>query len=220
MRRAWRGSRAQDPAYDYLRTEILSRRFVSGRLLKEQLAKNVHMSSLREALLRLELEGLVIVRPRRGYVVSSLDRNEIEDMFECRALLEAGAGRLAAKRRTEWDVDDLAILLTNVERVAGEKPLDILKYQSANMAFHDRLFNTSGRKQLCKTIRLLRDNTERFIRISVSIAPSLEPALAEHRAILSAFEQGNVDETDRLCKLHCQQAAARLILNLDTHVGS
>lgn len=208
-------------AYRYLREEILSRRLDFGALLRqEQIADDLNMSRLpvREALMRLDVEGLITLRPRRGYVVSSLDREDIEDIFDTRALLEERAGFLATKRRTASDITEVSALMVSIEQLARNTPVDSAAYGTQNQAFHDRLFVTSGRQQLCRTLAMLRDHVERYTRVSVSVAPNLEAAIAEHRAIFASFAEGNAKETARQCRAHCEQTCARLLANLDEYV--
>ncbi len=87
-----------------------------------------------------------------------------------------------------------------------------------NEAFHHRLFVTSGRKLLCKTLTMLRDNVERYVRISVSMAPNLDAAIADHRAIFAAFAEGDAEKTARLCRAHCERTCAQLLTNLNEYV--
>jgi DNA-binding GntR family transcriptional regulator len=207
-------------AYAYLREEILSRNVDFGTALRqEQIAEDLKMSRLpvREAMMRLEVEGLVTLRPRRGYVVSSLDRQEIEDIFETRALLEEHAGYVATSRRNHQDIAELSTLLVELEQVSSQERVDTSEYGARNQAFHDRLFAASRRKQLCRIMSILRDNVERYVRISVAVAPHLQEASAEHRAIFAAFAEGHADEVARLCRQHCERTCRRLLDNLSDH---
>jgi DNA-binding GntR family transcriptional regulator len=210
-------------AYRYLREEILSRRLDFGvSLRQEQIADDLKMSRLpvREALMRLEVEGLIVLRPRRGYIVSSLDRDDIEEIFDTRAILEERAGFLATKKRTASDIAEVSALMLSIEQIAQKTPVDTTAYGIQNEAFHHRLFVTSGRKLLCKTLTMLRDNVERYVRISVSMAPNLDDAIADHRAIFAAFAEGDADKTARLCRAHCERTCAQLLANLNEYVKS
>src|SRR5688500_15689005 len=90
-----------DLAYDHLRDAILTGEFKDGAdLPQEEIAARLGVSRLpvREALRRLDAEGLVVLRPRRGYVVASLDPEEIEDVLDLQAHLESLAGHAATRR--------------------------------------------------------------------------------------------------------------------------
>src|SRR3546814_6140354 len=93
-----------DLAYRVLREAILGSTVRPGQPLRqEDIAQQLGISRLpvREALRRLEVEGLVVLRPCRGYVVDSVGRGEFEDVFDLRAMLEEKAGLLATKARRQ-----------------------------------------------------------------------------------------------------------------------
>ena len=93
-----------DVAYEHLRSAILDGSLPAGSALRqEEIAARLGISRLpiREALRRLDSEGLVALRPRRGYVVASLDRAEIDDVLELLATLEASAGHSATLKKTD-----------------------------------------------------------------------------------------------------------------------
>ena len=109
-----------DIVYDHLREEILSGRIGPGEPIRqEHLAARLGVSRapVREALKALEGEGLIIFRPRRGYLVTALDPDEIEEIFEIRALLEERGGTLAAKFRTQEDIEAVGDLLEQMEAI-------------------------------------------------------------------------------------------------------
>ncbi|MET3304462.1 GntR family transcriptional regulator [Bradyrhizobium diazoefficiens] len=93
--------------YERLRIDILEGVLRPGQLLRqEELSKRFDVSRvpLREAMTRLVADGLIVLRPRRGYAVSSLRRSEILEIFELRAVVEEHAGMLAARARTRDDI--------------------------------------------------------------------------------------------------------------------
>src|ERR1700758_3320099 len=93
--------------YSRLRDGILTGTFPPGSVLRqEELSPRFGASRvpLREAMTRLEVEGLVVLRPRRGYAVLSLDRSEIQEIFELRAAVEEHLASVAAQSRTDNDI--------------------------------------------------------------------------------------------------------------------
>ena len=99
---------AQQAAHARLREMIFSGALQAGQALRqEDIARQLGLSRLpvREALNRLATEGLVELKPRRGFFVVSLKRDEIEDIFDMRAMLEARAGQVAAEQTTTEDAD-------------------------------------------------------------------------------------------------------------------
>src|SRR3954447_676429 len=158
--------------HDHLRATILSGSLAPGDALRqEQIASELGVSRapVREALMWLEKEGLILLRPRRGFVVASLDCDEIQDIFEIREMLEGYAGYLAAQQRTEEDVAALAELVESMAKITSSDPAAIAQWASLNRAFHARLFDASGRKHLCRMTFLLRDSVERYVRLDGAI---------------------------------------------------
>src|SRR5580692_8644899 len=93
--------------YRSVRDAILNGVFTPGQMLRQdEMATRlgVSRSPLREALPRLEAEGIVVLHPRRGYAVASLDLHEIAEAFDLRALLETELSRRSIARRTDADI--------------------------------------------------------------------------------------------------------------------
>jgi DNA-binding GntR family transcriptional regulator len=204
-------------AYRQVRDAILSGAFAAGHALgQEEIALQIGTSRvpLREALKRLEAEGLVIHRPRRGYVVTSLDPDEITDIFDIRMMLEERAGYLATLRATPDDVQELRERLYAMDGIPTTGPDEILRFVEANRAFHDRLYVGSGRPQLCRLMAVLRTNVERYIRIGTLVAGDQARVKDEHFQIFDAFRRGNAQEVGRLCREHCAATRDRLLARL------
>jgi DNA-binding GntR family transcriptional regulator len=203
-----------DIAYAKLRESILTSKLEAGTPLRqEDLASAMGISRLpiREALTRLEADGLVVQRPRRGYIVASLDPSDIEDIFDIRAILEERAGYLATKHRTEADIAAVARILRRMEKLTGK---DVHAFADENHTFHARLFESSGRRQLCRMLIALNTSVDRYVRVSALVAKSLERAKADHRRIFEAFRQGNAESVARLSRAHCKGVATELLGNL------
>jgi DNA-binding GntR family transcriptional regulator len=206
-----------DIAYRWLRDAILGAAFESGHPLRqEELAHTLGISRipLREALKQLEADGLVTQRPRRGYVVASLDPEEIADIFDIRMMLEERAGYLATLKRTEQDIAAVETLLAAMDGAAIRTPADIDGFAARNREFHSRLFAASGRRQLCHLMIVLRNNVERYIRVGMVVAGDMRRAHDDHRSIVEAFRRGDAEEVGRLCREHCRSTCERLLLGL------
>lgn len=204
-------------AYAHLRRGILTGRYEEGTPLRqEDLASQLGISRLpvREALGRLEAEGLVLQRPRRGYIVASLAPDEIEDIFDIRAMLEERAGFLATLRRTQKDVAEVEALANDMDSLVIRGAADIDLFAQRNYAFHARLFEASGRPQLCRTMIVLRNSVERYIRVSARVADNLDRAKAEHHQIVDAFRRGDAETVGRLSRQHCESVCANLLARL------
>ncbi len=207
-----------DVAYSELREAILSCRLPPGSVLRQDLiSRQLGTSRLpvREALRRLEVEGLVVLRPRRGYVVAAINRSEIIDVFDVRAVLEGRAGYLATTLRTSDDIAAVRDLLEKAENALEQINVDPGLFSRLNGAFHDRLFAPAQRAHLDRMLRVIRAAGERYTRMSVGMSEDLGPSAVEHRQIFNAYEAGNAHEVSRLCSEHCTTTAARLLANLE-----
>jgi DNA-binding GntR family transcriptional regulator len=204
-------------AYERVRAAILSGAVAAGAPLGQvELANRIGTSRvpLREALQRLEAEGLVVLRPRRGYIVTSLDRDEITDIFDIRMMLEERAGYVATLRATSEDIADVEALLRAMDGLAVTYADEAARFAEHNRAFHDRLYAGSARRQLCRLMGVLRTNVERFIRIGALIAGDMRRVNDEHHRIFEAFRARNARLVGRLCREHCEATRDRLLARL------
>lgn len=200
-----------------VREAILSGRFPPGEALRqENLAKEFDASRVpvREALNRLEAEGLVVLRPRRGYVVASLDLDEVIEIFQLRMMLEEHAGFVATEKRTQDDVADLRKILDSLEETHIKNATDIATWASYNHQFHTRLFESSRRRHVCNVTNMLRDKVERYVRVEVAMTGELHRAQAQHREIFKAFAAGDAARVGLLSRQHCESTAERLVAGL------
>ena len=203
--------------YLALREAILTGRFRPGEALRqESLAKSFDASRVpvREALNRLEAEGLAALRPHRGFIVATLDLDEVIEIFELRMILEEHAGFVATERRTQADVAEIGRILAKLEKVKIDKPGNIAKWAAHNREFHARLFLSSRRSHLCGVTNTLRDKVERYVRVEVAMTGHLDRAQMEHRKIFKAFSDGDAARVGRLSREHCESTADRLIAAL------
>jgi len=197
--------------YEYLREEILAERLRSGTELQEAaVARELGVSRgpIREAIGRLEAEGLVTVRPRRGAVVRSLSRGEFLELYQVREALEAAAVRLAVPRLGPDGLAELRGLTDEMAACAQAERLD--EYFEANARFHDAIFAASGNRRLREMYRQLVGQMGRYRTRSVSLRGNLQRSVLEHRAVLRAAAAGNADEAARLLAEHIRVPQLRL----------
>ena len=206
-----------DLAYAHLQAEILSGALAPGAPLRqEEIAARLAISRLpvREALARLETDGLAVLRPRRGYIVTDLDPDEIADLCDIRAMLEERAGFLATERRTGEDVAALRAILQEIDALDAAGGIGLAAFAERNLAFHERLFAPCGRPRLIRLMATLRGAIDRYARLTAAVAGSLGQAQPEHWQILAAYQAGDAAEVARLCRRHVEGTAERLVAAL------
>lgn len=197
-------------AYRYLRERILSGEFeVGAPLRQEDIAKRLGISRLpvREALSQLDAEGLAVLRPRRGYVVTSLSEDDIDDIFDVQGLLEAHAVYQATLNRTDKDTARLNALLSHLDKLTRKDPFDVISYGRAVTQFHSHLTDAARRPYLSRQIQNSRNILERYVRLA---SDDREESHHEHHAIMKAYSAGDAAACAELCRAHVENARHRL----------
>jgi len=203
-----------DLVYRDLWNAIVSGRIATGTPLRQQeiaLRMGISRLPVREALRRLEGEGLAVLRPRRGYAANTLDRNDIHDLFEIQAMLEERAGSLAALNRTPDDLNGIETSLAHIDGLLTVSSFDVVEYGHAVTAFHMRFIAAAHRPYLVRVAQKSRCLLERYVRLA---ADDHCKSKLEHCAMVRALRLGDAKATGRLCRNHIEAAQTRLDLIL------
>jgi DNA-binding GntR family transcriptional regulator len=206
-----------DIVYQKLRTDILRGDLKPGQLLRqEELARRYSVSRvpLREAMSRLEADGLVVLRPRRGYAVTSLDPHEIVEVFELRMVVEEHAGFIAARARTETDVVEVGLLLKEMEKLDPRSPTYLSDWAQLNNAFHARLIGSSRRQRLTRIASTLQDTVEPCVVLEAGMTGDVAAANREHREIFEALRAGDAQSLGELSRRHVEDTFRRLLAGM------
>jgi DNA-binding GntR family transcriptional regulator len=193
---------------DRLRHDILRGGLEPGLPLRQdEIAARCGVSKIpvREALLQLVAEGLVVLQPNRGFTVAGLQPQEAEEILEIRAVLECQAMRDAMPKMTDADVGRAAVILDQAEATDA---LD--RWSDLNWEFHATLYAPAKRKRLLDLIRQVSNPTDRYIRVLISNANYRGRAEREHRAILSACDVRNAEAAVALLDQHIRQTGVLL----------
>ena len=206
-------------AYQLLRHDILSNVFEPGTILRqEEVAARYQVSRvpLREAMTRLVSEGMLMLRPQRGYAVMSLEASDIVEIFELRAVIEEHAGYVAARARTADDIKTLDRMMTDMEQLDRKSSTFVDAWSRANYSFHSILIGSSRRVRLARTAAALRDSVEPYIRVESRLTGDMTHAEREHREIGQAFKAGDAKALAVLCRKHVEHTAERLLTQIRT----
>ncbi len=191
---------AQDLVLGSMREAILTAALPPGtRLRQEKLAELFGTSRIpvREALRALEYEGLVTSMPRRGFTVTELDADDIEEVYDLRILLESHAVRLAVPLITDEDLQVLEDLYARmVAAASGDEQL------AARERFYSRLYSITGRPRLVAQISRLRQEIARSLRW-----PTLQHAPEHHERFLEAIRAGDADGAAAQLASHYRRVA-------------
>jgi DNA-binding GntR family transcriptional regulator len=201
-------------AYETLKDEILSNRLRPGDPLPiDSYIRKLGLSRtpLREAVLRLEREGLVEIRPRMGTFVSHLNLQEIKETYQVRSSLEGLAARLSAARINLERVTEVEQQLKQFKLDGTE---DYTQISEAGQQLHSLIIESCGNQMLISLIQSLQDRFRRFRTLSLDIPEKIITSHREHLQILQALKDKNAELAERLVREHFDQAATSLLSNL------
>ncbi|HHX22609.1 MAG: GntR family transcriptional regulator [Tepidanaerobacteraceae bacterium] len=176
------------------------------RLMEVQLAEEMGVSRtpVREAIRKLELEGLVVMVPRKGAYVAGLTLKDAANVFEIRGSLEGLAAALAAERITEEEINDLDRVLEDIAK-AGEKG-DVDTIIKKDMEFHQKLFSATRNERLAQIISNLKEQIDRFRIKSFTNPKRLKSVILEHKKILDAIKNGDAENAEKLARDHIYES--------------
>lgn len=212
----------RDEVYKRLRHRILGREYPPGfrfdlPALEAQLG--VSRTPIKEALHRLEAEGLVEIRPRRGTYVISIDPDDLADSFDVRCLLELHAASLALRRASDDEVAQLAGLAAEMKRLIDSHDYQTVvnDYIRLDHRFHTLLVQLSGSRRLINLYRHVDVHVQiARVRQQFTRADSLQTE-DEHQAILDAFARRDTRALAKAVRSHIDRSKARMLKVLETN---
>ncbi|QDJ08468.1 Transcriptional regulator, GntR family [Roseomonas mucosa] len=196
-------------AYVRLRDAIVEGSLAAGSKLSERrlaAALGISAQPVREALRRLEGEGLVETRPKSGTFVSALDSDRLAEMGRIRAALEGAAASLAARRVGPADLRVLEQRLGAIRAATDQG--DRAALAGANDAFHTALHRITGNAFLIRSLQALRAYFHVGSRRVLAGEAEIRLALEEHLAILDAIAAGEAEQAERLMRAHALRSLA------------
>lgn len=179
-----------ESVYAMLRKEILTCALAPGTEISEaELADRFKMSKtpVREALANLRAEGLVRSFPRRGYQIVPVTFGDMNELFDLRTILEAGAAELACKRITEPEIENLR-KLADIAYDQSEPP-SLENFIKANRDFHFAIARASGNERLFQLLAKQIDELERFFYLGARLRDVSTETQADHRQIVEVLSK-------------------------------
>jgi len=202
-----------DEAYEHLKEEILDNRMPPGfQALEQELAQRLNMSRtpVREALIRLQEEGLVKVVPRRGMRVLPLSPTDMQEIYEVLTCIEAEATAMLAKRRpNKKELSKLVRATRDMEKAL--KNDDLEAWAQADNRYHRELVRLCGNKRLATIANTLMDQAHRVRMFTLRLREKPFRSTQEHRDQVAAFLDGNPDRVRKIYREHRERAATELI---------
>ena len=189
---------------EQLRRDILDGTYAAGEQLRQDaLAASFQVSRIpvREALFQLEAEGLVLIEPHKGAIVSAFSLEEINDVFDLRVLLEPRLLAQSAPLLSAADFADIAAL--DAEFNAAIAQQNVAQWGQLNARFHLALYRQARQPRTLAIVTSLLQTSDRFTRLQMNRAPALARAESEHRKLFRLCQDGKLVQA-------CEHLAAHI----------
>ena len=200
---------ASDVIFDALRAAIITGSMQDGELLRQDsIAKmfNVSRIPVREAISRLEQQGLVSTQRYRGAMVASLSITEIQEIFEFRALVESEMVRLSIA-----NISSGTLILATKYCEAFSTETNSAKWGALNRDFHYSLYGDCQRPYYLEVVNAALDRIDRYLRAQLLLTDGMDRARREHQGILQAYINRDVERGVELISQHILGAGQSLI---------
>jgi DNA-binding GntR family transcriptional regulator len=202
------GRLLRETVYHQLRADMISCRLAPGTEIREgELAARFDMSKspVRDALMRLEREGLVITLPRQGYRVAPVSLSDVLDMFHLRAALERACIERIVRHGSDAQLQSLDVFRRFVPGAWDGG------FVAFNRAFHRRISELGANARMRDQLNDLIDQMERAVQVSVANIRTGDPQVLveEHAEIIDALQQRSVRKAQRLAEQHIVAAGKR-----------
>jgi len=190
--------------YNELKKRIVLLDYEPGQVLREkELIEEfgVSRTPVREALIRLEVEGLVRIFPNLGTIVSEVSFQQLKDIIEIRQYLVRLTGQLAAARCTREDLDEMRSLVAEMKNQHG----NIKEMMRLDSSLHDLINQATKNDMLVKILGMLRDQAVRIWTFSPSDDQYFDKVALEFDELINALENRNEEESARLLEKHTRR---------------
>lgn len=200
---------------DAIRDGILSGRYPEGEKLDQQALADelgVSLIPVRESLRQLEAEGLVRIYPHRGAFVAELSVDELKEIYLIRETLEELATQLAVPNLTRRTLEQLGNLVAQMEQATAAQDFDRLL--DLNRSFHFAVYEASRRPLLVQMINGLWDRSTLYRRLYTHLPERAPQALAEHKEIYAACQEGDAEVAGRVVRKNIRQTVEGILAKL------
>lgn len=215
----------RDVVFNTLRQAILTGELKPGeRLMEIHLANKLGVSRtpIREAIRKLELEGLVTMIPRRGAEVAQITEKSMNDVLEVRRAMDALCAELACERISEEQISALQQAREKFEEAV--KTGDVRKCAQADVALHDIIVKATGNMRLVQLINNLSEQMYRYRFEYLKDVSQYDKLVEEHRIICESICRRDRAAASEAAKLHIDNQEKTIIrqirLEKEKHAGS
>ena len=216
MKKAIENTNLRDQTYDIIKNMIMLREIEPGKKINEEhIAQEIQVSRtpIREALCRLENEGIVKIIPRRGAFVSDLTESNVREILLIREVLEGLVVRLAVENMDPKTLEKLKKAIEKVS-VIPEEDRDLITYTRSEVDFHALLLSASNNQMLKNMMEIIYAHLQ-IIRLRTVVIPErAQKTVKEHQQILSAIEKGDARSAEELMRKHIRSVREVALRNI------
>ena len=190
--------------------QIIERAILNGsmkngeRIVETELAKRLGISKapVREALKKLEGDGIVELLPRKGYIVKPITLKSVNDFFEIMFLLEPEAAKLSLRERTDSICEEFDGLVMKMKDAL--KSEDYESYTALNDQFHSLFYRLTENEWIVKINQMLRKQARILRSLSLYTKDRVSSSIEEHVSIVEAYEKGNAKLLSKTVRFHLE----------------
>mgnify|MGYP001815088894 FL=1 len=199
-------------AYEAIRKSILSGQWKIGELYNEKAIAavlGISRTPVREALLELASQDLIIFLPRRGLMVNRFTRRDVDEIFELRKAVELAAVEKITATSPPFDLIEIEDSLLSQRKAVKQK--DYLAFMEADRLFHTRFSELTNNRRIIAILENIRD----MIHVMGAKALALEgralEVIEEHQTIFEAVKKGNIEEARKAMAYHLDQSKGAVV---------
>ncbi|MEW9670657.1 GntR family transcriptional regulator [Ammoniphilus sp. 3BR4] len=208
----------REKVYQYLKSEILRGELKTGeRLVERELADKLKISRtpIREALLRLESQGLVTTVPRKGVIVSQISIEQVLEVFSILSSLEVLAVQLATERLDDVTLQELDQLVKETVQLIEGNDEDA-KISQFHIRINNFLYKAAKSPRLHEMLIDLVEYIRAFAHIGYEVPGRMKEALIEHKDILLAIRNREADKAMELTRNHIENSRKAYVLTIES----
>jgi DNA-binding GntR family transcriptional regulator len=199
------GGSLSESAYKQIHKAIQSGSLKPGTRLRELELTDwlgISRTPIREALKRLENDGLIFNEPNQGLVVTRLDSRMISEIYEIREVLEGTAAAFAAKQALAGEITVLRDIVSRESKIKDD-PVALVEH---NRIFHEALYRSTHNRYLQKFLNTLRESMALWVHTTLSVPGRSQEALDQHDRIVSAIEKRDSIAAEQAARQHIRDA--------------
>lgn len=207
-------SSLRERVFQTIRQSILEGKYKPGDTLRESAIANelkVSRTPVREAIRQLQLEGLVRSIPNKETVVCGITEEDVHDIFLVRDKLEGVAGRLAAERITQEELEKMEEIIELTEFYASKG--DISRLESLDHTFHDAIYNATKSKIIKHVLSDFHSYIQQVRKKSMATPGRVNYLIEEHRGIYEAIKNRDGDKAEELINAHLKKVTNNIHLS-------